>query len=115
MEKAGSKSSSLLLIFVIVLSLAVLAVFFLVKDRLVRPVSQNQEYVVTSQLNTYVNPDEKTYRSYLITGKTFRIVGQKGDWRQISVYEPHFKMSWQGWIKNDLTKYRVKTENGLPK
>lgn len=72
--------------------------------------SKNVEYLVTQNLSTYSSADEETYRSYLIPGKVFKVIGKKDDWLKISVYEKAFNLSWEGWIKESKTNYKPTTD-----
>lgn len=67
-----------------------------------------EEYVTLENVWTYVEPDENTARGYLIPGRTFKIVEKKGEWGRIEVYELHYDMTWEGWLKISQTAYKLK-------
>ncbi len=67
-----------------------------------------EEYVTSRNLWTYVEPNEETKRGYLIPGRSFKIVERKGEWARIEVYEPHYDMTWEGWIKTSDPGYQLK-------
>jgi len=66
------------------------------------------EYITVENVSNYVSPDEKTYRGYIIPGRTFSVVEQKGGWLRISVYEQNIGRAWEGWIKVSQTAYKPK-------
>lgn len=65
-----------------------------------------EEYITSENLWTYVEPDEETKRGYLTPRRTFKIVERKKEWARIEVYESHFDMTWEGWIKINDTGYQ---------
>lgn len=66
------------------------------------------EYITIENVSNFVSPDEKTYRGYIIPGKTFSVVEQEGSWLRISVYEQNIGRTWEGWIKVSQTAYKPK-------
>lgn len=101
----------LVLFFVFIFSILIVegAYYWLrVKKEPTPPKPEVGEYVTLENLWTYVEPDENTKRGYLIPGRTFKIVEEKGEWAKIEVYEPHFDMTWDGWIKTSDPGYQPK-------
>jgi len=92
----------------LVVSILVMLAFVFFRNRVIPPISKTKEYVVTANLNTYFTSDEKTYRSYVIPGTTFKIIGQRGNFYQGAFWSPTFKMYWYGWIKKEPSKYKEK-------
>ena len=109
MEQRRFKFLLLFLSFICLILLAEGVYYWLkVKKEPAPPKIQAGEYVTLENLWTYVEPDENTKRGYLIPDRTFKIIEEKGEWTKIEVYEPHFDMTWNGWIKISDPGYQPK-------
>lgn len=65
------------------------------------------EYLILEKIDAYVSPEEKTPVGYIISGKYFLVLEQKGEWIHIRMTRTGTGQAANGWIKFSKTAYQL--------
>jgi len=65
------------------------------------------EYIISERIDAYSSPNEETPIAYIIPGKYFQVLEQKGGWIQIKMTRIESGQAASGWIKFSKTAYQL--------
>jgi len=100
------RSKLLVLVIVVLFFLAFLfSIYWLGFKKEFSLLGGPEEYVVVRQINAYEEPNEGTKVAYIIPGKYFQILEEKGQWLKIKM--SRIENGAEGWIKTSETAYKL--------